>query len=433
MFLSRPSALRLDRRRFLKHGLAGAGMITVGTSMASGFNAATGSLLGRIDTHSRRAAFLDALRGGLNPPDGNGVRLPAGFASRIVARSGQPVANARGTAPYVWHGAPDGGATYPTADGGWIYVSNAELGPGQGGVGALVFDAHGNVVDGYRILDGTNRNCAGGPTPWNTWLSCEEHDQGLTWECDPYGVAPAVAHPALGSFTHEAAAVDPVRKLVFQTEDEGDSGFYKFVPANYPDLSTGVLQVAQVLGDPLGGERCRVIWHTVPNPNPKKDETPTRHQVPGTYPFVRGEGMWYHDGIVYFATTGDDRVWAYRVTDESIQVLYDAKTVASNPLREPDNVVVDGGGFVYVAEDSDDLQIVLLTPDGEAMPFVQLVGHDRSEICGPAFSPDGTRLYFSSQRGTSGSSDDGIVFEVSGPFLGNDTLLRDGFERRVDD
>lgn len=432
MSLSRPSQLKLDRRRFLKHGFASAGMITVGTSMATGFNAATGSLLRQLDTHTQRTAFLGALRGGLNPPDGNGVRLPAGFVSRIVARSSQPVPNTRGGTPYTWHSAPDGGATYPTQDGGWIYVSNAELGPPNGGVGALVFDAQGNVVDGYRILDGTNRNCAGGPTPWNTWLSCEEHDQGLTWECDPYGVKSAVALPALGTFSHEAAAVDPVRKHVYQTEDEGDSGFYKFVPTKYPDLSAGVLQIAQVLGDPLTGRR-RVIWHSVPNPNPGPAETPTRHQVPGIYAFNRGEGMWYHDGIVYFATTGDDRVWAYRVVDESIEVLYDAKTAASSPLHEPDNVLVDRGGFVYVAEDSDDLQIVLLTPEGEAMPFVQLVGHDSSEICGPAFSPDGTRMYFSSQRGTTGSSGDGIVFEVTGPFLGTETVFRDGFEPRVDD
>ena len=50
---------------------------------------------------------------------------------------------------------------------------------------------------------------------------------------------------------------------------------------------------------------------------------------------------------------------------------------------------------------------------GLALPFLRVVGQGGSELAGPAFSPDGSRLYFSSQRGRDGR---GITYEVSGPF-----------------
>lgn len=412
-----------SRRRFVGQLIAGAGMLAIGGQVLAGINPATRALRDAASGASRKQ-FLDALGGGLLPPDANGVRLPAGFASRIVARSGEaPVAGVA----HTWHPAPDGGATYAMPDGGWVYACNSEIGEQGGGVGALRFDADGNPVDAYSILSGTSVNCAGGQTPWNTWLSCEEFDQGLVWECDPFQPGQGIARPALGTFSHEAACVDAANEYIYLTEDKGDSCFYRMKPDSYPDLSSGRLEVAIAGGRNTAGEQT-VSWVEVPNPNPGPDDTPTRNQVEGVLRFARGEGMYFHAGVVYFTTTADNRVWAYRTSDAILRIFYDAAASVDAPLRDPDNVIVDASGFVYVAEDSDDLQIVLIDPAGNPLPFLQLVGHDSSEVAGPAFSPDGTRLYFSSQRGTAGDSASGITFEISGPFPGINRIFDNGFD-----
>ena len=85
-------------------------------------------------------------------------------------------------------------------------------------------------------------------------------------------------------------------------------------------------------------------------------------------------------------------------------------------LRGVDNLEVGPGGELLVAEDGDDMQLVVVTPDGRALPLLQVVGHTFSEITGPAFSPDHSRLYVSSQRGTSWIRSNGVTFEITGPF-----------------
>ncbi|GAA2736892.1 alkaline phosphatase PhoX [Actinocorallia aurantiaca] len=383
----------VDRRNFLRLTVVGAG--------ATAF---TGGLW--------QSAFAGPAQPGAGPygplgaVDANGLRLPQGFTSRVIARSMKEVA---GTG-YVWHAAPDGGACFPDGDG-WIYVSNSEV-PLVGGVSAVRFAADGTIVDAYRTLSMTQINCAGGATPWGTWLSCEEYDYGCVYETDPYGRNAAKKRSAMGRFKHEAAACDPVRKVVYLTEDQSDGCFYRFVPKVWGDLSAGTLEVL------VGSGPGEVGWKQVPQP--QLWLTAPRDQVAGALRFKGGEGCYYSDGVCYFTTKGDNRVWAYDAVNGVLGIAYDDDLVEGGgaPLTGVDNITGTPGGDLYVAEDGADMEINLITPEGVVTPFLRLEGHPDSEITGPAFSPDGTRLYFSSQRGSDGVilGTGGVTYEVRGPF-----------------
>ncbi|MEU3848477.1 alkaline phosphatase PhoX [Streptomyces sp. NPDC029554] len=374
-------------------------------AVLGGTSAALGGTLWRGAAYAAPAQPGAGPYGALGSPDANGIRLPSGFTSRVIARSGQRV----GSTSYTWHNAPDGGACY--ADGtGWIYVSNSEINP-SGGASAVRFSSTGAITGAYRILSGTRQNCAGGTTPWNTWLSCEEVDRGYVYETDPWGVKAAVRRDAMGRFKHEAAAADPVRRVVYLTEDVTDGCFYRFRPATWGDLSSGTLEV-MVAGSGTSGP---VTWARVPDPT---GATATRNQVSGAKRFNGGEGCYYADDTCWFTTKGDNRVWQYNAAAQTIELAYDDSLVTSGtaPLTGVDNVTGSSSGDLFVAEDGGSMEICVITPTDVVAPFLRVDGQSGSEITGPAFSPDGTRLYFSSQRGTSGSSSGGITYEVRGPF-----------------
>jgi secreted PhoX family phosphatase len=388
------------RREFIGVGVGGVATVAIGAGLWR-------ELLDSAPEAERRSTSAYGPRGA---PDENGIRLPDGFRSRVVARGEEQVADTG----YRWHLASDGMATFPTDDGGWILVSNSET--LDGGASAIRFTADGEIADAYRILGGTTQNCSGGGTPWGTWLSCEEVEGGFAWECDPAGRREAVKHPAMGAFKHEAAAVDPRGKRVYLTEDLIDGGFYRFTPERWPDLSAGLLEIATL---DRGGS---VRWTEVPDPA-ATDEV-TRRQVSGSTEFERGEGIWRDGGTVYVSTTADHRVHAYDIASERFEVIYDGLASKSAPLLRVDQLTASRAGELFVCEDlaTDQIDIGVFDRAGRVSRFLSVTGdyHVGSELTGVVFDPSGGRMYFSSQRagGKDGMPGPGAIYEVSGPFRG---------------
>lgn len=425
----------MDRRSFLLLSLATGGALTIGRGFLAPAFAAP-------------AEPGTSPYGPLQAPDALGLRLPEGFTSRIVKQFGAPI----GPTTELPLPFPDGAATFPTDDGGWILVSNSEnpppvdvplpdlsalsaaLGFGitdLGGVQAIRFAADGTIVDASTILR-SRTNCAGGATPWGTWLSCEEVDDpqtpsnsGRVWECDPTGTKDAVDLPLLGRFKHENATVDPVGRRVYQTEDIGDGLFYRFTPMSYPDLTAGVLEAAVVAPD------STVTWVEIEDPTCQNPAVPcrTQGQSLGATTFDGGEGCVYDDGKVFVTTKGDDRVWMYDTVAETMVVLYDAADFTDPVLTGVDHIIVQPGtGNLVVAEDGGDFEAVMIRRDDFTLfPILQMTGGQHgvalpppldlvptvSEVSGLAFNPAGDRLYFNSQRGNVL----GITYEVQGPWL----------------
>jgi secreted PhoX family phosphatase len=393
-----------SRRTFVSSSLAAAGLLTFGPAFWRGAMAAP-------------AKLGAGPYGELLPANEHGLMLPPGFKSREIARGDQAVQNTS----YAWHRATDGMASYATEDGGWVLVANSERNPG--GVSSIRFTKDGQIADAYRILGAPSRsNCGGGPTPWGTWLTCEEYDGGLVWECDPTGRQPAVARPALGVFSHEAVAVDLERRQVYLTEDKRDGCFYRFTAAKTLadgglDLTSGLLEVATGVG-----QEGVVVWKPVPDPSAAAGTL--RTQVADARRYNGSEGVWFDDNAIIWTSKGDNSLWSYDVATAVVERLYDPATSGNGTfLKGPDNICVSRSGDLFVCEDNSDQDFdVVLLSYGErtVSPFLRAVGdaangstiHQDSELCGVSFSPDGERMFVGSQR----AHGVGAVYEITGPF-----------------
>ena len=392
----------MRRREFIGLGIGGVAAVSLGAAFWDDlFSSAASKPLPQGKGYGPLAA-----------PDENGFRLAPGFRSRMVARGREIVPGTE----YPWHLASDGMATFPDSAGGFVLVSNSEA--FEGGAFALRFAGDGGVRDAYRILSGTTQNCSGGATPWGTWLSCEEVEDGRVWECDPSGRRPAVAHPAMGIFKHEAAVVDRRRRRVYMTEDLVDGGLYRYTPTRWPNLSAGVLEIARVED---GG---RVSWARVPDVRAEAERT--RRQVRGSTRFKRGEGIWLDGDTLYLATTADHRVHAYDVARERIRVVYDGLASRSAPLLRVDQLTGSRGGEVFVCEDiaTDEIDMGVIAPDRTVSRFLSVTGpqHRGSELTGVTFDPSGSRMFVASQRAFAENDLEpgpGAIYEITGPFRGS--------------
>ena len=344
----------MERRTVLRASLAGGGAAALSGSLWVGAALAAPAQPGPSPYGPPGAA------------DANGIQLPTGFTSRVIARSRQAV----GGTGYAWHDAPDGGACF-AAGAGWIYVSNSEI-TGTGGASAVRFNADGSIASAYRILSNTNRNCAGGATPWGTWLSCEEVGPRLRLRDLPAGRhrggAPAGDGPlhARGGRGRPGPPGDLPDRGRDRTAASTGSG-----PTTWGNLSAGTLEVL-VAGTATSGP---VTWAPVPDPD--GSPTRTRNQVAGAKRFNGGEGCYYAGGTCWFTTKGDNRVWAYDAVNQRIDLAYDDSLVTGGARaadrgrqhhRHPPR------GDLFVAEDGGNMEINVITPAGVVAPFLRITG-----------------------------------------------------------
>lgn len=407
-----------------------------------------------------RSRFADI--GPLLAADANGIMLPAGFTSRVVAVVNEPPLAAEPS--FLWHSDPDGAGTFRTDDGGWIVLSNCEardatttiggmspqpipgtdretvaaLGLLAGGVSALRFDASGTLIDAYAVQRNTTTNCSGGTTPWGTWINGEEILDGYMFECSPLrdGGA-AVRLDRFGRKAHEMVAIDVAGRAIYHTEDlGGNERFYRniYTAAEWPtggrpDLVNG--GVLQALAVDAGIEAARlgptpIRWVDCVNDGRPQAEV----YLPETTIFEGNEGVWFLQGLIYFSTKGDDNIWVIDPVGNTIESIYDpAREVPGSPVDagEPpmagvDNICMTLDREMVVVEDGGDMRAMVLLPDGSTIPLLRLPGSaDVTEVTGPTFSPDGQRLYVSGQRSLRMGAPaafrvGGVVYEITMPF-----------------
>jgi secreted PhoX family phosphatase len=224
-------------------------------------------------------------------PMADGLATPSNHDGMAAFRLGNRVHLVRN------HERREGAGAFATAS----YTYDPRSG---GGTTTLVFDpGAGAWLESYASLAGTVRNCAGGPTPWGTWLTCEEtfltdsRRHGYVFEVPADGTSGAVPLPGLGRFSHEAVAVDPATGTVYLTEDRGDSRFYRFVPATPGHLAGGRLEAMALTGTldtalAAAGDSWSVSWVPITEPDPATDSVRQAAGALGAARIVRGEGCW---------------------------------------------------------------------------------------------------------------------------------------------
>jgi secreted PhoX family phosphatase len=473
----------VDRRGFLKRGAA----VTAGTLLAS-----TGTQLlssrAALAAPGRRGQRLEAPNNGGYGPIGpvtdrtTGralLHLPEGFeyasfghSAAYAAALGLPTTGSDGHPTPARH---DGMAAFPTSTDGVVrLVRNHEQGysttdsatraydaavigdpedaydpKAAGGTTTLTFDTRTlQLTDSFISLNGTSVNCAGGLTPWGSWLTCEEtvngtqngfsRDHGYVFEVPAQGgpVDEPQPYTAMGRFAHEAVAVDPATGIVYETEDNGNtSGFYRFLPAEPGNLSAGgTLQMLAVKERPQFdtytgmsdrvGNPLPVEWVTIADPDPEipagraRDQVFQQGRAQGGAAFARLEGCWYDGGSIFFnATSGGDeglgQVWEYRPRGRSGgQLILVFESPSADLLDAPDNICVSPRGGLVLCEDGDDEQYVRgLDERGQIFDFaLNNVSQDEDkEFAGACFSPDGEVMFVNIQT-------PGISFAIRGPW-----------------
>lgn len=435
----------------LQSGQAAAARPKGGPSFGAGFGPLTPKL--PLNTDELNNPFIGDLR---NKPI---LALPEGFDYWVISPTGDTLSDGN-----LVPGNHDGMAAFRSPTGGTVLVRNHELGgvsagaprcitpsgstydPTQaGGTTTLVLDNQGKLVSHVGSLAGTTRNCAGGPTPWNTWLSCEETfntassaatiRHGYVFEVPADGEGSIEPIREMGRRNHEAAAVDPSTGYVYLTEDRGDSLLYRFRPNEYGNLcSGGVLEALRIIDMPgvntATGFKDKLFkalatdWVEIEVPDPDSESAGASNRAQGyakgAARFTRGEGCWWGNGKVYFVCSnggdaGRGQIFAYDPEDGTVTLFVESVASSNGQyadnggflLAAPDNITVGPDGRLYVCEDGSGIEkVVGVGVDGELFE-VALNMLNGSEFAGACFSHDGRFMFVSMQS-------PGLTFVIRG-------------------
>lgn len=468
--------MTLSRRTFLKNsGRFSIGFLGI-RHLLGGEEAAAAAL------HSMGSGVPVAAGFGPLVTDPEGILdLPAGFRYTVLSTVGEEM-----TDGFIVPGRHDGMAAFEGPDGKTILIRNHELTQGArpsagpfgednellerldpslvydqserrvaalGCTTTLLFDTRTQTLDGhYLSLAGTLRNCAGGPTPWGSWLTCEESDlradgrfvrhHGYMFEV-PARITDLPVEPrpvlAAGRFYREAVAVMPGTSIVYQTEDLADGLLYRYVPDDPNDIHAGgVVEALAVVNRPRldtrnwestpevpVGEELAVHWIPLDDVDAPDNDLRVRGFAAGAARFARGEGMWWDeaDGQLFFACTsgGEERtgqIWQYTPspsegeageseTPGTLTLFIEPND--SDLLENADNLTVAPWGDLIICEDGGGQDgLVGVTPAGELYRFA-MTRVSNSEMAGATFSPDGTTLFVNIQS-------EGYTLAIVGPW-----------------